>query len=378
MTEIYLIRHAQAEGNRFRIMQGHWDGGVTALGRRQIALLSDRLRDLRFDAVCSSDLYRAMLTASAVYRPRSLPLFTTPALRELNIGPWEQLFFGNLLHEEPELAQRFLTDPASWRLEGAETFAELTDRAYPALEAIARRYEGGRVAVVSHGVTIRCLLSRITGIDLRDREKLPMLLNTAVSVLRWEKGAFSLELFNDDSHLDALPRRNWGSTATLRHRPLDPRTERDYYCACYRDAWLAAHGDLRGFYPEPYWKAAREHLRLDPDSVLVLLDGDKPVGLVESEKTAVIAACLRGGLRLAEPAVSHSGIPGQGLRHPGPGPGRGGLPHPGPPGPAPPGGGGQRRGLRLLPAGGLLLRGRGGGQPRPAPAAGAVSYGKAG
>ena len=281
MTEIYLIRHAQAEGNRFRIMQGHWDGGVTALGRRQIALLSDRLRDLRFDAVCSSDLYRAMLTASAVYRPRSLPLFTTPALRELNIGPWEQLFFGNLLHEEPELAQRFLTDPASWRLEGAETFAELTDRAYPALEAIARRYEGGRVAVVSHGVTIRCLLARITGIDLRDRERLPMLLNTAVSVLRWEKGAFSLELFNDDSHLDALPRRNWGSTATLRHRPLDPRTERDYYCACYRDAWLAAHGDLRGFYPEPYWKAAREHLRLDPDSVLVLLDGDKPVGLVD-------------------------------------------------------------------------------------------------
>ena len=281
MTEIYLIRHAQAEGNRFRIMQGHWDGGVTALGRRQIALLSDRLRDLRFDAVCSSDLYRAMLTASAVYRPRSLPLYTTPALRELNIGPWEQLFFGNLLHEEPELAQRFLTDPANWRLEGAETFAELTDRAYPALEAIARRYEGGRVAVVSHGVTIRCLLARITGIDLRDRERLPMLLNTAVSVLRWEKGAFSLELFNDDSHLDALPRRNWGSTATLRHRPLDPRTERDYYCACYRDAWLAAHGDLRGFYPEPYWKAAREHLRLDPDSVLVLLDGDKPVGLVD-------------------------------------------------------------------------------------------------
>ena len=281
MTEIYLIRHAQAEGNRFRIMQGHWDGGVTELGRQQIALLSDRLRDLRFDAVCSSDLYRAMLTASAVYRPRSLPLYTTPALRELNIGPWEQLFFGNLLHEEPELAQRFLTDPANWRLEGAETFAELTDRAYPALEAIARRYEGGRVAVVSHGVTIRCLLARITGIDLRDREKLPMLLNTAVSVLRWEKGAFSLELFNDDSHLDALPRRNWGSTATLRHRPLDPRTERDYYCACYRDAWLAAHGDLRGFYPEPYWKAAREHLRLDPDSVLVLLDGDKPVGLAD-------------------------------------------------------------------------------------------------
>ena len=35
MTEIYLIRHTQAEGNRYRMMQGYWDGEVTALGLRQ-------------------------------------------------------------------------------------------------------------------------------------------------------------------------------------------------------------------------------------------------------------------------------------------------------------------------------------------------------
>ena len=184
MTEIYLIRHAQAEGNRFRLMQGHWDGGVTELGRRQIALLSERLRDLSFDAVYSSDLYRARLTASAVYKPRGLTLHTDPALREINIGPWEQQFFGNLLHDEPASAETFLRDPARWQEPGAETFAQVADRAWPALEAIARRHEGGRVAVVSHGVTIRCLLSRITGLDLRDRERLPMLNNTAITVLR--------------------------------------------------------------------------------------------------------------------------------------------------------------------------------------------------
>ncbi len=82
MTEIYLIRHAQAEGNRFRIMQGRWDGGVTELGRRQIALLEERLRGVAFDAVYASDLYRAMLTASAVYKPRGLALCTDTALRE--------------------------------------------------------------------------------------------------------------------------------------------------------------------------------------------------------------------------------------------------------------------------------------------------------
>ena len=36
MTQIYLIRHTQAEGNRYRMMQGHWDGDVTPLGVKEI------------------------------------------------------------------------------------------------------------------------------------------------------------------------------------------------------------------------------------------------------------------------------------------------------------------------------------------------------
>ena len=31
MTKIYLIRHAEAEGNLYRRIQGHWDGSITAL-----------------------------------------------------------------------------------------------------------------------------------------------------------------------------------------------------------------------------------------------------------------------------------------------------------------------------------------------------------
>ncbi len=281
MTEIYLFRHAQAEGNRFRIMQGQWDGGVTEDGRRQIKALEERLREQRFDAVYASDLYRARLPASAVYQPRGLRLHSDPALREINIGPWEQKFFGNLLHDEPELARRFVEDPETWTLPGAESFQQVTERAYAALEGIARRHGGQRVAVVSHGVTIRCLLSRITGWSLRDRDRLPMVRNTAVTVLRWDGERFSLVLLNDDSHLGEMPRHSWSGSVTLRHEALDPRRDREEYCACYRDAWLAAHGDLRGFAPEPYWQAACAHLKQAPDSVLRLLDGETPVGLVD-------------------------------------------------------------------------------------------------
>ena len=36
MTEIYLIRHSQAQGNRYRMIQGSWDGEITEMGKRQI------------------------------------------------------------------------------------------------------------------------------------------------------------------------------------------------------------------------------------------------------------------------------------------------------------------------------------------------------
>lgn len=53
MTEIYLIRHAQAEGNLYRMMQGHWDGSVTALGMKQIDALAERFRTVACQMRCT-------------------------------------------------------------------------------------------------------------------------------------------------------------------------------------------------------------------------------------------------------------------------------------------------------------------------------------
>ena len=68
MTEIYLIRHTQAEGNRFRMIQGFWDGEVSRQGYRQIEALAERFADIPVDAVYASDLSRAVLTAEAIAR----------------------------------------------------------------------------------------------------------------------------------------------------------------------------------------------------------------------------------------------------------------------------------------------------------------------
>lgn len=283
MTEIFLIRHTQAEGNLYRMMQGHWDGDVTAHGWEQIAALAERLRNVPIDAVYSSDLYRARMTAGAVTKYHPLTLNIDTRLREIDVGPWETGFFGNIFHDFPDEAEKFVRRPSQWHIDGAETFMDVQRRAYPALCEIAERHDGERVAVVSHGVTIRCIMSKITGIPLDEVDELPIFFNTSVTTLEYAYGAFTVKGANDCSHLAALNSPVWRRLSALRDEPLDPRAEREFYAGCYADAWRAAHGGLEGYDEQMYLAAARNHHDDDPGAVLKILDGDEPVGLVDMD-----------------------------------------------------------------------------------------------
>ena len=77
MTSIYLVRHAEAEGNLYRLAQGQFDGLVTRRGYDQIRALRRRFDGVQIDAVYSSDLYRTCATASS--RTSGLSLKTKSA-----------------------------------------------------------------------------------------------------------------------------------------------------------------------------------------------------------------------------------------------------------------------------------------------------------
>ena len=90
---VYLIRHAEAEGNLYRRVHGWYDSLITENGYRQIAALRGRFADVPIDAVYSSDLFRTGTTARAIYPGHGLELHTTPGLREIGVGvgedkPW--------------------------------------------------------------------------------------------------------------------------------------------------------------------------------------------------------------------------------------------------------------------------------------------------
>lgn len=198
MTNIYVIRHAEAEGNVFRRIDGHYNSRITANGKRQVEALKRRFADIPIDAVYASDLFRTCETAKAIYLPKNLPLHKDAHFRETYFGPWEDLHFGWLERFEPEQYGNFSHHPEFWRTPGAERADEYSGRFIEGLTEIAQNHDGQTVAVFTHGCISGEALRRLFGEDARKAGRCD---NSGVSLLHYDSGKFTFSYLNDNSHL---------------------------------------------------------------------------------------------------------------------------------------------------------------------------------
>lgn len=205
MTTIYLIRHAEAEGNLYRIAQGQHDSNLTDWGWQQVQALRKRFEGVQIDAVYSSDLYRTCATASAIYKPRGLPLHKRAGLREICVGDWEQRTWGDIARTYPQEMADFGQRMDRWSIPGAETPAEVQARLLREIRSIAAENPGRTIAVFSHGYAIRLALAALQGISLRDTgPKAPTGDNTSVSLLEAGGDVLRVVWQNDNRHLLSL------------------------------------------------------------------------------------------------------------------------------------------------------------------------------
>ena len=181
MTTIYLIRRAEAEGNLYRRIHGWYDALITDNGFAQIAALQRRFQDIPIDAVWSSDLYRTMTTARAVYVPKGLELHTDPGLREVHMGDWEDKPWGEVYHFDGDRIALFNRSDPTWQAPNGESLGQVGERVHDALCRIAGGYPDKTIAVFCHGTAIRQLLAMVKGVAPQDWHKMGHSENTAVT-----------------------------------------------------------------------------------------------------------------------------------------------------------------------------------------------------
>ncbi len=291
MTRIFLVRHGEAEGNLYRRAQGQFDAALTPRGRAQLQRLVERFQGETLDAAYSSDLSRAYETARAVAEAHGLAVTRDPRLREMGLGVWENVPWGDIAWREPEQLRYFGNDPARWTIPGREPFEALQDRMEEALLEIAGRHPGQTVLCASHGMAIRSLLARLLQVPSAEIRRVPHADNTAVALLLAQDGRLRPEFYNDSSHLprelSSMAGQDWwksnggSDSRNLRYEPLDPDRDRELYLDCYRDAWRGAHqGRLDGFHPDSCWQSTLSRAAASPWAVTRAMLGDRFAGFL--------------------------------------------------------------------------------------------------
>jgi broad specificity phosphatase PhoE len=191
---LLLITHAETDWNVSGRYQGHADPPLNAQGRRQAALLAERLAGVTITAAHTSDLCRASETAAAITSARA-----EPRLRELNFGAWEGLTHAQVAEKYPQDHAAWSTDPLLTAPTGGETLHHLGQRLASFLDELASERNRTEL-LVAHRGCLRVFLCLVLKMPLTAQWRF-RLDPASISVLEMTSGGAMLAGLNDRHHL---------------------------------------------------------------------------------------------------------------------------------------------------------------------------------
>jgi probable phosphoglycerate mutase len=204
-TELVLVRHGQSEayvpGRLFPLVDGHGDPPLSAEGAQQGIKVADRLGKEPISAIYATTLQRTVQTAAPLAERLGLDLEIEADLREVHLGDWEGGIYRQMVAEGHPLILQAAAEERWDVIPGAEPSAALAGRVRAAIERIAARHPGERVAAFTHGGVIGQALSLASG-------SRPFAFvgaaNASISRLVITSERWIVRSFNGTEHLDGL------------------------------------------------------------------------------------------------------------------------------------------------------------------------------
>lgn len=215
---IYFVRHAETYLNFYERLQGWSNAPLTSKGKLDARRSGKGIKDVKFDAVYTSDLARTRETAELILNENeatdpNMEIIAMPEFREKFFGFFEGEY-GDIAHKEIaehlgyEKVDKMMTSISEIKLmnaykeldpyDDAEDFMEFWLRLEKGMLKLINRHRdtGDTILLVAHGGTIQSILNNLV-LDLDDSSSL---LNASVSVSYYEDGLYHLEQYGDVSH----------------------------------------------------------------------------------------------------------------------------------------------------------------------------------
>jgi broad specificity phosphatase PhoE len=181
---LFCLRHAETTApDRFHGSES--DVPLSARGLDQAHAIARWFIGQNLQAVISSQLQRAFLTAQIISQAAHCPHFTEPLLHERRMGPLSGMPRDQGWHTYLETRSRWMQGDLHASHPGGESFAQIQDRVLPILDRIVRDFPEQRLAIVAHGVVLRvALCSLLPDLSPAHFESIPIDY-TRVFALTW-------------------------------------------------------------------------------------------------------------------------------------------------------------------------------------------------
>lgn len=203
-TQLYLIRHGQSAGNAEGRFGGHGPTPLSELGQQQAEKTAKILAKEGINAIYSSDLVRAVQTAEPLAKLLGLPIHTSPAFRERNVGVLEGLTFDESKQQFPRDYYALINRNIHHVITEGESYRNLLRRITGELRNILRMHNRERIAIYSHTGAICFLTLHLMGAIHRGTKTTPWIITSNCGINRFEfRGPRNMRVLalNDTRHL---------------------------------------------------------------------------------------------------------------------------------------------------------------------------------
>lgn len=203
VTQILAIRHGETDWNVQQRLQGHTDIPLNARGMAQAARLAAALQHEPLQAIYSSDLSRALATATPFAQRQGLTVTPEPALRERCFGSFEGLSYTEIDQQWPQEAAAWRRRDPAFAPPGGETLPAFQERCVQAVLKLAAAHPGQTIALVAHGGVLDAWYRAASRAGLQ-APRTWVLGNAAINRLLLADEGLMLVGWNDTQHLDNL------------------------------------------------------------------------------------------------------------------------------------------------------------------------------
>lgn len=205
MTRLILVRHGESEANFKRICAGQSDYPLTELGRKQAEAAGEALKDIKIDAVFSSDLSRAYDTGRAIAIHHGLSVTKDIRLREIHRGIFEGQFMTELEKKYTEQYNVLIHNKPFADIEGGESTEQVQERVFECISEIAQNHPDQTVLIAFHATALRYFCAKIINLP-KDQiiKTFPLCQNGALTYVNYSEGKFEIVKYNDQSHLNNI------------------------------------------------------------------------------------------------------------------------------------------------------------------------------